>query len=118
MPKSYTATIEKLQRGLNMRGCRLLLTKKQIFSDKYHATLYVYLISQSAWDNEKMRYRVQELFKCNNQVQVVLFFRNLMYFLDSKEIPKSPIPTFEVRWQEFLEKRIFVLPEDNKLKEE
>lgn len=86
---SNTAMIRKLQQALNMRGCKLLYSTSQFYSEEQNRPVTLYHIKQSVFDEEKGRNVNLELFKSTSQIQIVLFLRDMWYEVNGWEVPKD-----------------------------
>lgn len=106
----YTAKIKKLQLALNSKGCNILFSTKQFFSDKYNYPMNIYIISQVVVDANTGAKRNVELFSTTNQLHCLLFMRNLWYMYNGKEVPTTNLDEFNAKWATALKQNLIILP--------
>ena len=78
-------TIRKLQQALNARGCRILFSTSQFYSEQQNRPITIYHIKQSLIDDGKTTQI--ELFSSASRIQTVLFLRDYWYDLNGWELP-------------------------------
>ena len=86
---SNTVMIKKLQQALNAKGCKLLYSTSQFYSQQQDRPVTMYVLKQAVWDEESGKNKSQELFKTMSQIQMVLFLRDMWYEVNGWEIPKD-----------------------------
>ena len=84
---SNTVTIHKLQQALNMRGCKILYSTSQFYSEQQQRPITQYHIKQAVIDEDTGKNKNIELFKSTSQIQILLFLRDMWYELNGWEIP-------------------------------
>lgn len=80
-------TIKKLQKALNQRGCRVLYSTSQFYSEAQQRPVTCYHIKQATYDSLTDKTVSKEIFKTYSQVQVLLFLRDMWYDLNGQEVP-------------------------------
>lgn len=107
MPKSNLDMIRKLQIALNSKGLKVLVNRKQFYSDQQNRPVTVYKVALSIFDNETGRYSTEEIFSSASQIQIVLFMRNFWNLVNDRPIPPTNgikgAKQFEERWKTFEE---------------
>lgn len=86
---SNSVMIKKLQQALNAKGCKLLYSTSQFYSQQQDRPVTMYVLKQAVWDEESGKHKNQELFKTVSQIQMVLFLRDMWYEVNGWEIPKD-----------------------------
>ena len=86
---SNAVKIHKLQHALNTKGMRITYSTTQFYSADQDRPVTLYSVKQAIWDEERGKYANQELFKAANQLQIILFLRDLWYIVNGKELPKA-----------------------------
>lgn len=86
---SNSVMIKKLQQALNAKGCKLLYSTSQFYSQQQDRPVTMYVLKQAVWDEESGKNKNQELFKTMSQIQMVLFLRDMWYEVNGWEIPKN-----------------------------
>lgn len=86
---SNSGMIKKLQQALNAKGCKLLYSTSQFYSQQQDRPVTMYVLKQAVWDEESGKNKNQELFKTMSQIQMVLFLRDMWYEVNGWEIPKD-----------------------------
>lgn len=109
----YSKQIRNLQLALNKKGCNILFSRKQFFSEKYNYAMTLYIISQSVLDGETGKKRSIELFSTTNQVHCLLFMRNLWYLVNGQEVPETNLDDFNAKWKEVTMQNLFIAPYDD-----
>lgn len=87
MPASNRVMIHKLQNAINNHGGRILYEKTQFFSTDQKRPVSLYRISQSLEVDENTKRKKEKLFESSSMIQVVLYLRDLWYFISGQEIP-------------------------------
>lgn len=83
-------TIKKLKIAIrNKYNIKLLITTKEWFSEQKQVLMPYYIIYQHHYDAKTKKSSQEELFRCGNKVQVVLFLRDYWYTLNGWDIPKD-----------------------------
>lgn len=86
---SNSVMIKKLQQALNAKGCKLLYSTSQFYSQQQDRPVTMYILKQAVWDEESGKNKSCELFKTMSQIQMVLFLRDMWYEVNGWEIPKD-----------------------------
>lgn len=92
MGANLMQTSRKLVRALNSRGYKLTLSVKQ-FIGREGQPHNMYSISEATWDDEKRRYKHNELYSTTSLVRIVMFLRDMWY-----EENGWDLPTDQERW--------------------
>lgn len=87
MPASNKTMIHKLQTAINMNGGCILIDKVQFFSEEQNRPISLYKISTPGEVMKSGRRKKDVLFMTPSQIQVVLYLRDYLYWLQGKEIP-------------------------------
>jgi len=83
-------TIRKLKIAIRQKfDIKLLITTKEWFSESRNVLMPYYIISKHNYDPNTKKASQEELFKCGNKMQVVLYLRDYWYTLNGWEIPKD-----------------------------
>lgn len=83
-------TINRLKIAIRQKsGIKLLITKKEWFSEQKQVLMPYYIISQHHYDPKTKKTTQEELFKAGNKVKVLLFLRDYWYTLNNWEIPRG-----------------------------
>lgn len=93
---SNSILIHKLQQALNTKGCKILYSTSQFYSDYQNRPITIYHIKQAIYDENTGKNTSVELYKSASQIRIVLFLRDLWYEVNGWEIP-----TDNVVWNEF-----------------
>lgn len=101
---SNSVMIKKLQQALNARGCKLLYSTSQFYSEQQDRPVTMYVLKQAVFDEETGKTKSTELFKTMSQIQMVLFLRDMWYEINGWEIP-SDNEVWEQKKTESLEKQ-------------
>lgn len=86
---SNTVNIHRLQQALNSRGCKILYSTSQFYSDEAGRPITVYHIKTVTFDEKKQKNMVVELYKSTSQIRIVLYLRDLWYELNGMPIPQD-----------------------------
>jgi hypothetical protein len=86
MAANLMQTSKKLVQALNSRGYKLTLSTKQ-FIGREGQPHNMYSISNATWDDEKKRYKHNELYSTTSLVRIVLFLRDMWYEENGWELP-------------------------------
>lgn len=86
---SNSVMIKKLQQALNAKGCKLLYSTSQFYSEQQDRPVTMYVLKQAMFDEETGKNKNMELFKTVSQIQMVLFLRDMWYEINGWEIPKD-----------------------------
>lgn len=86
---SNSVMIHKLQTALNMKGCKILYSTTQFYSDKQQRPITTYHIKKAVLDEDTGKIKNIELFKSTSQIQVLLYLRDMWYQINGMEIPKD-----------------------------
>ena len=78
MGANLMQTSKKLVQALNSRGYKLTFSTKQ-FIGKEGQPHNMYSISKATWDEDKRKYKHDELYSTTSMVRVVLFLRDMWY---------------------------------------
>lgn len=99
---SNLQNIQKLQQALNSKGCRILYSSSQFWSEEMQRPIKLYKIEKAVPDEEdnKKNKRVK-LFETSSQIQVVLFLRDMW-----NEINGLPVDNSNPIWNEIKSKVI------------
>lgn len=82
--------IKKLKIAIRQKAnIKLLITTKEWFSEQKNVLMPYYIIYQYHYDPETKKAYQEELFRCGNKVQVLLFLRDYWYTLNGWEIPNN-----------------------------
>lgn len=108
MPRSNVDMIHRLQIALNANGYRILCNRSQFYSEQMKTPITKYTISQSKEDPISGKSKHVTLFEAYSTIQIVLFMRNLWYYVNDRPIPETNkikgAEVFERKWNEFLSK--------------
>ena len=94
MPSNST-NIHKLQQALNSKGCKLLYSTSQFWSNEENRPIKMYKIEQAIIDEETGKNKKIKLFETSSQIQIVLFLRDMW-----NEINGLPEDTSNEYWNE------------------
>lgn len=89
MPASNRTMIHRLQNAINGRGARILYEKAQFYSKDQKRPVSVYKLSQSLEDEVSGKAKKERLFESTSMIQLVLYLRDLWYYINGWEIPKD-----------------------------
>lgn len=99
---SNLQNIQKLQQALNSKGCRILYSSSQFWSDEMQRPIKLYKIEQAAPKEEgEKRSKKIKLFETTSQIQVVLYLRDMW-----NEINGLPVDNSNPVWNEIKSKVI------------
>ena len=88
MPNSNSVMIHRLQKAINTKfEEKLLLNRRQWYSEKEHRPITVYIISKAIYDDDTKKTKSNELFSSTSELQIVLFLRDYWYTLNGWEVP-------------------------------
>lgn len=88
MAKPFQPQIKKLQRAINDKyDKKILVSKSQFYSNDAQRPLEYYIIAQAVWDEDKLKYRNEELFSSASDIQIVKWLRDYWYTLNGWEVP-------------------------------
>ncbi len=100
--------IGKLQYALDRLGYTVFYSTHQFRSDTQNRLITMHKLEHRVWDPKKERFRNEEIFSSASQIQVLLFLRNILFWLEGKDIPPlnntKGAAVLEMKWQEFLSK--------------
>ena len=96
---SNSNMIKKLRSAINSKGCKLLYSTSEFYSEEQHRPITIYYIKEAQWDAERGRNRNVELFHSASQIQIVLFLRDYWYRLNNLDLP-----TDNEKWNEIRKK--------------
>lgn len=83
-------TIKRLKIAIRQKAdIKLLITTKEWFSESKQVLMPYYIISQHHYNSETKKSTQEEIFRCGNKIQVVLFLRDYWYNLNGWDIPKD-----------------------------
>ena len=98
--------ISQLQYALDRKGFTVYYSTHQFRSDTQNRLITMHKLEHRVWDPKKERYRNEEIFSSASQIQVLLFLRNILFWLEGKEIPPSNntkgAAVLDMKWQDFL----------------
>ena len=86
---SNTVNIHKLQTALNMKGCKILYSTSQFYSEKADRPVTMYTVKRAIWDEVRGRNTSEKLFESTSQIQIVLFLKDLWDEINGKEVDTS-----------------------------
>lgn len=87
---NVTGTINRLKIAIRQKsGIKLLVTTKEWFSEQKQVLMPYYIVYQHHYDEKTKKSSQEELFRCGNKIQVVLFLRDYWFKLNGWEIPKD-----------------------------
>ena len=84
---SNSVMIHKLQTAINLNGGNILYSTSQFYSATQNRPITTYHIKQAVWDEEKARYKNEELFSSTSQIQILLFLRDYWFEMNGWDIP-------------------------------
>lgn len=87
-----------------MRGCKVLYSTSQFYSEEQNRPVTIYVLKRAVWDEIKGKNVSEELFKSTSQIQIVLFLRDLWYEVNGQEVPDDN-EVWTQKKQEFKERR-------------
>lgn len=83
-------TIKRLKIAIRQKAdIKLLITTKEWFSEQKGVLMPYYIIYKHHYDAKTRKSSQEELFRCGNKIQVVLYLRDYWYNLNGWEIPKD-----------------------------
>ena len=97
---SNLTMIKKLRAAINSKGCKLLYSTYEFFSEEKNGPVTMYCIKQAVYNKKTGRNENIELFKSGSQIQIVLYLRDYWYKLNN-----IPLPTDNDKWNK-IRKRI------------
>ena len=97
---SNTNMIKKLRAAINSKGCKLLYSTSEFFSEEQQRPITIYYIKEALYNEKTGRNQNVELFHSASQIQIVLFLRDYWYKLNN-----IPLPTDNEKWNQ-IRKRI------------
>lgn len=83
MPASNTTMIHKLQTAINQKGGIILLDKTQFYSDEQERPVTIYKVCTKNFETGKK----EVLFSSPATIQIVLYLRDYLFWIEGKEIP-------------------------------
>lgn len=92
---SNSVNIHKLQKALNSKGCKILYTMSEFWSDEQSRPIHKYKVEQTVKDEDSGRNKRVTLFETCSQIQVVLYLRDLW-----NQINGLPEDTSNEYWNE------------------
>ena len=98
---SNSVNIHKLQQALNSKGCKLLYSTSQFWSNEENRPIKMYKIEQAIMDEETGKSKKVKLFETSSQIQIVLFLRDMW-----NEINGLPEDTSNEYWNEVKRKKL------------
>lgn len=99
---SNLQNIQRLQQALNSKGCKILYSSSQFWSEEMGRPIKMYKIEEAIPDPEsKKGNKKVKLFETSSQIQVVLFLRDMW-----NEINGLPVDTSNPVWNEIKSKVI------------
>lgn len=98
---SNSVNIHKLQQALNSKGCKLLYSTSQFWSNEENRPIKMYKIEQAIIDEETGKNKKIKLFETSSQIQIVLFLRDMW-----NEINGLPEDTSNEYWNEIKRKKL------------
>jgi hypothetical protein len=99
---SNLQNIQRLQQALNSKGCKILYSSSQFWSEEMGRPIKMYKIEQAISDPEsKKGNKKVKLFETSSQIQVVLFLRDMW-----NEVNGLPVDTSNPVWNEIKSKVI------------
>lgn len=86
MPASNRTMIHKLQNAINQHGGKILYEKSQFFSEDQNRPITIYRLSQ-ALEVQNKKHKKEKLFETTSMIQIVLYLRDLWFYMNSWDIP-------------------------------
>ena len=86
MATNLAQTSKKLIQALNSRGYKVTFSSKQ-FMGKEGQPHNMYSINKAIWDDEKGKYRHEELYSSTSMVRITLFLRDMWFEANGWELP-------------------------------
>ena len=88
MAKAFGGQIKKLQRAINEKfGAKVLINKTQYYSKEADKPLELLVVKKAVWDDNKNKFKNQELFSSPSDIQILLYLRDMWYELNGWEVP-------------------------------
>lgn len=87
--KNFAGTMKTLQRAINMRlpkTSQILITRNQVYSEKYQAIIEVISVQQLNFSDEG-KAKKATLYKSTSSIQITLFLRDMWYEINGWELP-------------------------------
>lgn len=88
MPASNRTMIHRLQNAINSKGGKILYEKTQFFSNDQKRPVSIYRLSQSL-ETKDSRHKKEKLFESTSMIQLVLYLRDLWFYINGWEIPED-----------------------------
>lgn len=98
--------INKLQKGINANGGKIIINHTQFYSEQRKGAVGMYTIKQAYWNPEKERTESYEIYSSYSQLQTLLFLRDYWNKMNGWEIP-----TDNIEWNEAKERYYAKHPE-------
>jgi hypothetical protein len=86
MGANLMQTSKKLIQALNSRGYKMTFSIKQ-FIGREGQPHNMYSINKATWDEDKRKYKHDELYSTTSMVRIVMFLRDMWYEENGWELP-------------------------------